>query len=94
MEDRRNLPEAFRMRMKRLLGTEWEAFQASYDKERSYGLRRNPLKSSGERFMAQMPYTLEKVSWAEEGYYYQAEEQPGKDVLHEAGVYYVCGARR
>ncbi len=72
------------MRMKRLLGTEWEAFQASYDKERSYGLRRNPLKSSGERFMAQMPYTLEKVSWAEEGYYYQAEEQPGKDVLHEA----------
>ena len=89
MEDRRNLPEAFRMRMKRLLGTEWEAFQASYDKERSYGLRRNPLKSSGERFMAQMPYTLEKVSWAEEGYYYQAEEQPGKDVLHEAGVYYI-----
>ncbi len=56
MEDRRNLPEAFRMRMKRLLGTEWEAFQASYDKERSYGLRRNPLKSSGERFMAQTLY--------------------------------------
>lgn len=89
MEDRRNLPEAFCMRMQGLLGAEWEAFLASYDKERHYGLRRNPLKSSRERFTTQMPYTLEKVSWAEEGYYYQAEEQPGKGVLHEAGVYYI-----
>ena len=89
MEDRRSLPEAFCTRMKGLLGREWEAFLASYDEKRYYGLRRNPLKSSSELFTAQMPYTLEKVSWAEEGYYYQEEEQPGKHVLHEAGAYYI-----
>lgn len=89
MEDRRKLPEAFCMRMEELLGKEWETFLASYDKNRYYGLRRNPLKSSVEMFAAQMPYALEKVSWAEEGYYYQEKEQPGKDVLHEAGVYYI-----
>ena len=71
MEDRRSLPEAFCTRMKGLLGGEWEAFLASYDEKRYYGLRRNPLKSSAESFTAQMPYALEKVSWAEEGYYYQ-----------------------
>lgn len=89
MEEGRMLPEAFCARMKRLLGMEWEAFLASYDEDRCYGLRRNPLKSSAALFQARMPYALEKVSWAEEGYYYRAEEQPGKDVLHEAGVYYI-----
>ncbi len=89
MEDRRRLPEAFCMRMEGLLGAEWNAFLASYDENRYYGLRRNPLKSSAERFMEQMPYALEKVSWAEEGYYYGTEDHPGKDVLHEAGLYYI-----
>lgn len=89
MEDGRKLPEAFCQRMQRLLGAEYEAFRTSYDEDRYYGLRRNPLKSSEEVFMAKMPYTLEKVRWAREGYYYRAEEQPGKDVLHEAGVYYI-----
>lgn len=89
MEDRKQLPEAFCMRMERLLGSEWEAFLASYDKNRYYGLRMNPLKSSREAFREQMPFILEPVSWAEEGFYYRAEEQPGKDVLHEAGAYYI-----
>ena len=89
MEDKKQLPEVFCRRMERLLGTEWEAFLASYDKSRYYGLRMNPLKSSRETFREQMPFALEPVSWAEEGFYYRAEEQPGKDVLHEAGAYYI-----
>lgn len=72
MEDRKQLPEAFCMRMERLLGSEWEAFLASYDKNRYYGLRMNPLKSSREAFREQMPFILEPVSWAEEGFYYRA----------------------
>lgn len=32
---------------------------------------------------------LTKVPWAENGYYYQPEDQPGKHPFHEAGVYYI-----
>lgn len=32
---------------------------------------------------------LTKVSWAENGYYYEAEDQPGKHPFHEAGLYYI-----
>lgn len=32
---------------------------------------------------------LEKVPWAENGYYYNKEDQPGKHPYHEAGVYYI-----
>ena len=30
-----------------------------------------------------------KVPWAENGYYYNKEDQPGKHPYHEAGVYYI-----
>lgn len=32
---------------------------------------------------------LTKVPWAENGYYYEAEDQPGKHPFHAAGVYYI-----
>lgn len=89
MEAEKRLPEAFLGRMEKLLGTEYKDFLASYDEKRHYGLRRNPLKASPEEFAERMPYLLEPVSWAEEGFYYREEEQPGRDVLHEAGAYYI-----
>lgn len=89
MGEIRRLPEAFCERMKQLLGAEYEAFLASYECDRHYGLRWNPLKASASAFLARMPYRLTPVSWAAEGYYYQEEEQPGKGILHEAGAYYI-----
>lgn len=32
---------------------------------------------------------LTKVPWAENGYYYEAEDQPGRHPFHGAGVYYI-----
>ena len=32
---------------------------------------------------------LSKVPWAENGYYYEAEDCPGKHPYHDAGVYYI-----
>lgn len=89
MSQKIQLPEAFEERMRSLLGTEYDAFRQSYEQERYYGLRNNPLKASEEEFADKMPFTLDKISWAKEGYYYNAEEQPGKHVLHEAGAYYI-----
>ena len=89
MKAEMRLPEAFCRRMKKLLGAEYAEFLASYDKKRSYGLRWNPLKASAEEFAARIPYELEPVSWAKEGFYYQEDDQPGRNVLHEAGAYYI-----
>lgn len=83
------LPEAFAERMQRLLGSEYGSFAASYEGERQYGLRRNPLKGSEEEFGRAIPFPLEKIPWAREGYYYEAEFRPGRHVLHEAGAYYI-----
>lgn len=75
--------------MERFLGSEYGVFLASYDAKRYYGLRRNPLKASAEEFAARISYELEPVAWAGEGYYYRESDQPGKDILHEAGAYYI-----
>lgn len=83
------LPGAFVERMQRLLGGEYEAFAASYGQVRQYGLRRNLLKGTEEEFIRVMPFPLEKISWAREGFYYDAAAQPGRHVLHEAGAYYI-----
>ena len=45
-----NLPAAFTERMKQMLGREYDAFIASYDKERSQGLRVNGLKTDPAEF--------------------------------------------
>ena len=63
------LPEAFLERMKLQLGSQYDAFAASYDRERAYGLRYNPLKTDRESFLREMPFSLRVVPWAEEGFY-------------------------
>lgn len=83
------LPQEFVERMRESLGAEAEIFLASYESPRAYGLRRNPLKMEREQFEAWMPFELEKVSWAKEGYYYQEAERPGKHPFHEMGLYYI-----
>lgn len=83
------LPEAFTEKMKGLLGTEYQAFLESYEKERVQGLRLNPLKISGEEFLKLSPFSLKKIPWAKEGWYYEAGERPGKHPYHEAGLYYI-----
>ncbi|MDE6389076.1 MAG: RsmB/NOP family class I SAM-dependent RNA methyltransferase [Lachnospiraceae bacterium] len=89
MNIKESLPEAFLDRMAELLGTEYDDFLASYEKGRYYGLRRNPLKASEKEFMERIPFRLETVSWAKEGYYYFMPDQPGRHILHEAGAYYI-----
>ena len=88
-DEREILPEAFMEKMRRLLGSEYGAFAASYSQGRQYGLRRNLQKGTEQDFIRVMPFPLEKISWAREGYYYDAANQPGRHVLHEAGAYYI-----
>ena len=88
---RKKLPSAFTERMMGQFEdrSEYEAFLESYNKERAYGLRYNPLKIDRGSFLRELSISLRAVTWAEEGFYYEASEHPGKHVLHEAGAFYI-----
>lgn len=82
-------PYAFCARMKRLLGEDYPDFLAAMEKERSYGLRVSPLKTSPAAFAARSPFPLRPIPWAAEGFYYDPSDRPGKHPYYEAGVYYI-----
>lgn len=48
-----------------------------------------PCEKTGAKSSGSLPFHLTKVPWAENGYYYERENQPGKHPYHEAGVYYI-----
>lgn len=94
-EKKIELPEAFVKKMEELLGSDAEPFFESYDVERKFGLRVNPLKRENV-WMAEAGTPLEeylrglaKVPWAKEGFYYEADMRPGRHPFHEAGAYYI-----
>ena len=83
------LPIEFVERMKQMLGEEYAAFEASYDKEKYQALRINTLKADKATFLEKASFSLSPVPWEENGYYYTAQDTPGKHPYHEAGVYYI-----
>lgn len=86
-----SLPKAFEEKMRALLGQEYDALAASYDKERTQGLRINTLKIEVKEALSrwEKAFGLEKIPWVKEGYYYDGGTRPGKSPVHEAGAYYI-----
>ena len=72
-----------------MLGEEYAAFYASYDLPKYQALRINPLKTERDTFLLQAPFSLNRVPWTTNGYYYSGNDQPGRHPYHEAGVYYI-----
>lgn len=83
------ISEAFKERMRPLLGSAFEDFIGTYDRPAQGGLRVNTLKISKEEFLSGSSFSLLPVAWAEEGFYYDAADRPGKHVCHEMGLYYM-----
>lgn len=86
------LPQSFTERMQGLLGSEYEEFLASFEHEKYQALRLNPLKRDDMSVITEkvkQTFQLQQVPWAENGYYYTKEDQPGKHPWHEAGLYYI-----
>lgn len=84
------LPEAFTKRMRGMLGADFGAFRDSYECQSAYGLRYNPLKADREHFENAAADLLDgRVLWAAEGYHCLREAYPGRQILHEAGAYYI-----
>ncbi|GMK39595.1 hypothetical protein PCCS19_26490 [Paenibacillus sp. CCS19] len=86
---KQQLPEAFVDGMRTLLGEQFDAFMASYDAPRLYGLRSNSLKIAPEQWRRQSPFQLRPIPWCETGSYYDGEDRPGKHPYYHAGLYYI-----
>ena len=85
-----SLPPAFLLRMKTLLGEEYDAFLASYDAPPEVGLRVNTLKLSPAEFQTVSPFLLEPLLWTDAGFrVLETEDRPGLHPYHAAGLYYL-----
>ncbi len=93
------LPEAFEAEMRALFERfdrldEWPAFMDSFDLEPSLALRANPLKIRPDDLSVLLSDPVlggqpEPVSWSSDGFYVPAASQPGRQVWHSAGLYYI-----
>lgn len=81
------LPEGFILRMQSLLGEEYAAFSASFDRPLCTGLRLNPLKTGFTGDLSR--FSLSPVPWCPTGYVYDAASRPGLSSYHAAGLYYL-----
>lgn len=85
-----NLPEEYMHRMKELLGEdEFLAYMKSFEEKNYRGLRVNTLKISPAEFEKISPFSLKKIPWTDNGYYYEDKEQPAKHPYYYAGLYYI-----
>lgn len=85
-----NLPEQYVERMKKLLSEEeFQAYMDSFEKKNVRGLRVNTLKITTEEFEKISPFTLKKIPWTDNGYYYEDNVQPAKHPYYYAGLYYI-----
>ena len=83
------LPEDFKLRMKDMLGNEFDLFLDCYDIPRRNTLRINTLKISAEKFKEQAPFAVEPVFWLQNGFYYRYEDAPGRHPFYHAGLFYI-----
>lgn len=86
---RQDLPEAFEKRMKDMLGEEYDSYLDSYQQERQFGLRVNPLKITGEELKELSGFHLRKIPWTQDGYFYEEEDMPARRPYYAAGMYYL-----
>ena len=86
---RQDLPEAFEKRMKGMLGEEYDSYLDSYQQERQFGLRVNPLKITGEELKELSGFCLREIPWTQDGYFYEEEDMPARHPYYAAGMYYL-----
>ena len=81
------LPDGFTARMRALLGSEYDAFAASFDRPLCAGLRINPLKQCFTGDLSR--FSLTPIPWCPTGYFYDPTSRPGLSPYHAAGLYYL-----
>lgn len=68
---------------------EFAAYAASLTENVKSAVRVNTLKLSPEEFTEISPFTLERVPWIRNGFYYDESDVPSKHPFYYAGLYYL-----
>lgn len=84
-----NLPTAFKMRMRKVLGREYNLFINSYEFPAEKGLLVGTHKISLKNFEKVFPYEIIKVPYTKDGYYTKNDLKIGHHPLHHAGALYM-----
>ena len=91
-----NLPSVYLDDMKKILGSEYEAFLDSYSRPCRKALRINTLKlgvrdaaAFAEEFGKETGFHLTPVPWTQNGFYFEEEDQPSRHSFYSAGLYYL-----
>ena len=85
------LPEQFKIRMKSILGEEYEMFIEALGEERTNAFRLNPLKAKEDILSSLAPFRPEKIPHIDFGYRYTGSGI-GHTPAHHAGAIYVQDA--
>ncbi len=84
------LPEAYEKRMRQMLGDdEFRAYVECLDRNVSSALRVNRLKLTASEFESLSTFTLKRVPWIDNGFYYEFTDAPSKHPYYYAGLYYL-----
>lgn len=83
------LPVAFEISMKEMLGADYENYLASFSRDSLRGIRVNTSKVAPDRFLELSPYCLKQVPWCKNGFYYEKKDIPAKHPYYFAGLYYI-----
>lgn len=84
-----NLPEAFLRRMQSMLGDEYPALLACYDRPHLRGIRLNSLKCTEEKLLESFPFPLRRSPFSPLSFYFPEEGgKVGTLPLHHAGAFY------
>ena len=75
--------------MEKMLGEEYGDFLASMSEDRDRAFCVDLMKADPEELLAALPFAAEPVPWCRNGFFYGADDQPGRLPLHEAGAYYI-----
>ena len=82
------LPTDFSNRMKEILSTDFEKFEAAFSEPPVRSFRVNTNKISKENFEKINPFGGEKISYAENGFYFDCDGI-GNHPYHHAGMIYI-----
>lgn len=83
------LPQTFETRMKEMLGEEFKDYEKTLEEKHYSGIRVNTLKISPEEFEKIAPFSITRIPWIKNGYYYNQNEQPARHPYYFAGLYYI-----
>lgn len=84
------LPQTYEERMRKQLGeSEYREYEACLTKRARSALRVNTRKITTEAWTELSPFTMRRVPWISNGFYYDDADAPSKHPYYYAGLYYL-----